>query len=78
MDIGNDTVDDQGTDQADARDMLDAFCNKGFGGDQEKAAIVLGRPVSELREMLDRQAAVDDDLEMKMRRIAKERDFRIE
>jgi len=38
---------------------------------------VLGRPVSELREMLDGQSGVDEDLEMKMRGIAKERGFRV-
>jgi len=78
MDLGNNTVDDQVTDQAAARDMLDAFCKNGFGGDEQKAAVVLGRPVSELREMLDGQSGVDEDLEMKMRGIAKERGFRVE
>ena len=77
MDLGNNTVDDQVTDQATARDMLDAFCKNGFGGDEQKAAVVLGRPVSELREMLDGQSGVDEDLEMKMRGIAKERGFRV-
>jgi len=78
MDLGNNTVDDQVMDQAAARDMLDAFCKNGFGGDEQKAAVVLGRPVSELREMLDGQSGVDEDLEMKMRGIAKERGFRVE
>jgi len=77
MDLGNNTVDDQVMDQAAARDMLDAFCKNGFGGDEQKAAVVLGRPVSELREMLDGQSGVDEDLEMKMRGIAKERGFRV-
>jgi hypothetical protein len=77
MDLGNNSVDDQGTDQAEAREMLDSFCKNGFGGDEQKAAVVLGRPVSELREMLDGQSGVDEDLEMKMRGIAKERGFRI-
>ena len=78
MDLGNDMVDYQGTDQAEARDMLDAFCKNGFGGDAQKAAAVLGRPASELREMLDGQSAVDDDLAVRMRGIANERNFRIE
>ena len=78
MDIGNDAVDDQGTDQAAARGMLDSFCRNGFDGDREKAAIVLGRPESELNEMLDGQTAVDDDLAMNMRGIAKDRGFAIE
>ena len=52
MDLGNNSVDDNGTDLADARAMLDAFCKKGFDGDEQKAAVVLGRPASELREML--------------------------
>jgi len=78
MDIGNDPVDDQGSDQAGAREMLDSFCRNGFDGDRQKAAVVLGRPESELSEMLDGQTAVDDDLAMKMRGIANERGFRIE
>ena len=78
MDIGNDPVDDQGSDQAGAREMLDSFCRNGFDGDRQKAAVVLGRPESELSEMLDGQTAVDDDLAMKMRGIANESGFRIE
>lgn len=78
MDISNDPIDDHGTDQAAARDMLDAFCRNGFDGDRQKAAVVLGRPESELSEMLDGQTAVDDDLAMKIRSIANERDFKVE
>jgi len=78
MDLDQNVVDDQGTGQGDAREMLREFCDSGFEGDEEKAGLALGRPVSEIREMLDGQTEIDDDLAMKMRGIAKERDFRIE
>ena len=78
MDVDQNIVDDNGTDQDSAREMLRAFCDKGFKGDDEKAATALGRPVSELREMLDGQTAIDEDLAMKVRGIARERGFRVE
>jgi hypothetical protein len=73
MDIDQNIVDDEGTGQDEAREMLRAFCEDGFGGDTEKAAQALGRPTGEIREMLDRESQVDDDLVMKVRGIAKER-----
>lgn len=66
-------VDDAGTDQQGARDILRAFCDNGFEGSAEQAGLVLGRPSSELREMLDGDIEVDDDLVMKARGIAQER-----
>ena len=77
MDINNNIVDDAGTDQDQARDILQAFCNNGFDGDMEKAGLALGRPAGELNEMLDGDTAVDDDLVMKARGIANERGFNI-
>lgn len=74
MDIADGNfVDDAGTDQQGARDILRAFCDNGFDGDAEQAGLVLGRPASELREMLGGDTDVDDDLVMKARGIAQER-----
>ncbi|HYJ91280.1 MAG TPA: hypothetical protein VEV84_08230, partial [Pyrinomonadaceae bacterium] len=61
----------------DAKEMLRAFCDNGFDGNEEQAAVALGRPRSEIGEMLDGQTPVDEDLAIKMRGIAKERDFNI-
>ncbi len=66
-------VDDQGTDQGTARAMLKGFCRSGFNDDLEAAALVLGRPVSELKEIFDGELQIDDDLAMKMKGIAQER-----
>lgn len=71
-------VDDAGTGQDGARDILRAFCDNGFEGDAEQAGLVLGRPASELREMLDGETEVDDDLVMKARGIAQERGIAVE
>ena len=73
MDIDQNIVDDEGTGQDEARETLSAFCEDGFGGDTEKAARALGRPPTEIREMLDGNQQIDDDLLMKIRGIAKER-----
>ena len=78
MDLSSDNiVDDAGTYQNGARDILQAFCDNGFSGDVDKAGLALGRPAGELNEMLDGDAEVDDDLVMKARGIANERGFEI-
>ncbi len=68
-------VDEAGTSQDAARDMLRSFCDNGFDSDMEKAALVLGRPVDELTEMLAAESSIDDDLAMKIRGIAQERNI---
>jgi hypothetical protein len=73
MEVENNIVDDTGTDQDDARELLRAFCDKGFDGDVERAAVALGRPASALRELMDGQSEIDEDLVMKLRGMSKER-----
>jgi hypothetical protein len=73
MEIENNIVNDAGTDQDDARELLRAFCDKGFDGDVERAAVALGRPASALRELMDGQSEIDEDLVMKLRGMSKER-----
>jgi hypothetical protein len=73
----NNIVDDQGTDQETARQMLRNFCDRGFDHDIEAVALVLGRPASELQQILDNEFFVDDDLAMKMKGIAQERGIEI-
>lgn len=73
MEVENNIVDDAGTDQDDARELLRAFCEKGFDGDIERAAVALGRPASSLRQLMDGEDEIDDDLVMKLRGISNER-----
>ena len=71
-------VDDKGTDQERARQMLLNLCDRGFSGDAGEASLVLGRPPEELQQILDGQMHVDDDLAMKIRGIANTRNIAIE
>ncbi|HJS50281.1 MAG TPA: hypothetical protein VJ781_00155 [Pyrinomonadaceae bacterium] len=61
----------------DSRDALRSFCAVGFRSDIDATALVLGRPPGEIRKMLDGEMPVDDDLEMKIRGIAQERNFKL-
>ena len=67
------TVDDRGTTQGEGRELLRQLRDEAFQGDDEKLALVLGRPVDEVKGMIDLGAEVDDDVVMKARGIAKER-----
>ena len=73
MDIDQNQADDSGTDQGEAQDMLRAFCENGFHGDDQQAGLVLGRPAGEIREMIGGDLEIDEDLVMKARGIAQER-----
>jgi hypothetical protein len=70
-------VDDQGTDQQAAREMLLRFCEQGFKNDIAAAALVLGRPEDELKQIMDEQFFVDVDLAMKIKGIAQARSINI-
>ena len=58
-------------------DLLKDFIAVGFRSDINAAALVLGHDAELLNAMLNGETPVDDDLEMKMRGIAQERNFRI-
>lgn len=63
--------------RANGAETLRLFCDRAADGDLERAAVILGRDKGELRQMLDGQMEVDDDLDMKMHGIAQERGFDI-
>ena len=67
-------VDDRGTTQGEGRELLQRICDELFKGDKETFALALGRPVEEVSGMLEVGAEVDDDVVMKARGIAKERE----
>jgi hypothetical protein len=71
-------VDDQGTNESEGRALLKRLRDGGFDGSDEKLALALGRPVEEVQGWTGGAAPVDDDVVMKARGIAKEREIVIE
>ena len=65
------------TDERSNVELLRRFIDNGFKSDLGDSALALGRTTEELQDMLDGKMVVDDDLEMKIRGIAEERNFEI-
>jgi len=65
------------TGRSEGVDLLKDFIAVGFRSDIKAASLVLGYDEEILRSMLSGDTPVDDDIEMKMRGIAQERNFRI-
>ena len=78
METPENIVDDQGTTQTAAKKILENFCANGFEDDLGEAALVLGRTREELTAILEGDEEIDDDLIMKIRGIAQEREIEIE
>jgi plasmid maintenance system antidote protein VapI len=74
----NREVDDQGTEQEQAQDMLATLRDTGFDGDDEKLARALGRSSEQVEAMIDGEETIDDDVVMKARGIALNRGVEIE
>jgi hypothetical protein len=71
-------VDDRGTSEAGGREILRQLRDQGFEADDGKLAIALGRPVEEVQGwMAGGDEPVDDDIIMKARGIAKERNIEV-
>jgi hypothetical protein len=58
-------------------DLLKSFVAVGFRSDIGAAALALGYEPEQIRSMLEGKEIVDDDMEMKMRGMAQERNFKI-
>ena len=71
-------VDDRGTTQAEGRAILKKLRDAGFEGSDEKLALALGRPLEEVQGWTGGAETVDDDVIMKARGIAGERNIEIE
>ena len=78
MEVESNIVDDRGTDQGEAQQMLQAFVENGFEGDEERTGLVLGRPGNEIREMINGDIPIDADMAMKVRGIADERGIQLQ
>ena len=71
-------VDDQGTSEAEGRDLLKRLRDTGFEGSDEKLALALGRPVEDVEGWMSSTKPVDDDVVMKARGIAEQRGITVE
>ena len=71
-------VDDRGTGQDKAVQILRTLRDRAFDASDEKLAVALGRPVQEVVEWNAGEALIDDDVVMKARGIAIHRGVAIE
>jgi hypothetical protein len=71
-------VDDQGTTQDQARSLLQNLRDEGFDSSNERLAIALGRSVEQVEGWLNGTEEIDDDVIMKARGIATNRDVEVE
>ena len=71
-------VDDKGTDQEQARQILTALRDRGFEGDNAKLAIALGRSTEQVEGLINGSETIDDDVVMKARGIALNRGIEVE
>ena len=79
MNSANDqALDDRGTDTSGGLALLRRLRDQGFDADNEKYAIALGRPVEQVEAWMDGTESPDDDIIMKARGIAKDRQIGIE
>lgn len=70
-------VDDKGTDQEEARRMLTALRDRGFQGDNEQLATALGRSIEQVQGLINGSETIDDDVVMKARGIALNRNIQV-
>ncbi len=74
-------VDDRGTSEQQGRALLKRLRDEGFGADDAKFAVALGRPVEEVTAWMtegDSGEPVDDDIIMKARGIATQRGINLD
>jgi len=71
-------VDDQGTTQEEAAQILRNLRERGFDSSDEKLAIALGRTAEEIKAFSSGREIIDDDVIMKARGIAMHRGIRVD
>lgn len=71
-------VDDKGTDQEEAQQMLTTLRDQGFEGSNAKFAVALGRSEEQVQAMISGEETIDDDVVMKARGIALNRGVEIQ
>jgi len=71
-------LDDLGTREFQAKRILKNLFTKGFDADVNKLALALGMDSADLDDLMKGKGTIGEDLLMKMRGIAEERDIEIE
>jgi len=66
-------IDDKGTDQIEAAQILKNIRDNGFDASDEKLALALGRPTEEIEEWTSGNGSIDGDVIMKARALAIQR-----
>lgn len=70
-------VDDQGTDQSGASQILRNIRDNAFDASDEKLALALGRPTEEIESWTTGEGLIDGDVIMKARTLAMQRGFEV-
>jgi hypothetical protein len=76
--LGENVVDDRGTDQNKASQILVNLRDRAFEASDERLALALGRPAEEVAAWQAGQELIDDDVIMKARGIAMHRGVSVE
>ena len=70
--------DDQGTNQAEAAQILREIRDNGFNASDESFALALGRPTEEIEQWIRGDGLIDGDVVMKARALAIQRGLEAE
>ena len=70
-------IDEAGTNPTEAREILEKLNDSEAFENIEELALALGRDVKEIQDILDEKETMDEDLLMKARGIAQQRDIEI-
>lgn len=76
--MSENTIDESGVTQKEARFELEALLKDGFDGDLHRAALALGREDADLTAINAGELEIDDDLAMKVRRLTQTRVLAVE
>ena len=71
-------IDDQGTSQEEAGQILRNLRDNAFDGSDEKLALALGRPLDEIQNWIKGEETIDSDVLLKAKAMANERGVKIE
>lgn len=71
-------IDDRGTGQSEASNLLKNIRDAAFDSSDEKLALALGRPAEEIEDWINGSGVIDGDVVMKARGLATERGVHIE
>jgi hypothetical protein len=71
-------VDDKGTDQAQAKEIIRNLRDRAFDADDDKLAVAVGRSTEHVQAVISGSEPADDDLVMKARGIALNRGVEVE